>query len=441
MLDSSDLLAYEQLLADSAGTLPTKSGQSPTPFAGKPKEIQEEINNLILTYNSELKQWYKYFTNVDKVEFEEGFMMVARQFWRFLEVCKILNVSFPLSFFDRIYLRGKKTFFSLRYNPFYGATGKKDEWRATTPEMEISKKDTFEQIEERKDDISLERVDKSSLIPIKPYEGGHFHSSNLFDNAYNRDQMDMTDEELPIEDIEPFEKEDVHDPMRSMLFRHFVEGIIRAAYLYYINDSRPLKAKLSSLFNDKLKPNLPEIAKRGKRKEYASPIPGLVFTYEELLKPFNKDLLEIFRMYSGQAKVKHDQFLDNTLSVATFKEMLETVLGKENATLELLLNLVEEGFDEDKRYSAMQKKEDISNEEKTQMEEEYVKCLMAYELVYYEYKRMILQLAQHVKGVKELKEEKLKEFVNEWVDKLRRKETKTVLPYKRTWKVSEKEIK
>jgi len=441
MLDSSDLLVCEQLLTDSSGALPTKLGQSPALFAGKPKEVQEEINNLILTYNSELKQWYKYFTNIDKIEFEEGFMMVSRQFWRFLEVCKILNVSFPLSLFDRIYLRGKKTFFSLRYNPFYGAMGKKGDWRAATPEMEISKKDTLEQIEEKKNDLSLEKADKSSLIPIKPYEGGNFQSANLFDNIFPMDQMDMTDEELPIEDIEPFEKEDVHDPMRPMLFRHFVEGIIRAAYLYYTNDPKPLKAKLISLFNEKLKPNLPEIPKRGKRKEYTSPNPGLVFTYEELLKPFNNDLFEIFRMYSRQAKAKHDQFLDYTLSVATFKGMLETVLGKENTTLELLLSLVEEGFDEDKRYAAIQKKEAISDEDKTQMEKEYVCCLMGYELIYYEYKRIILQLTQHVKKVKEIKEEELKEFVNEWVDKLRRKQTKTVLPYKRTWKVSEKEIK
>lgn len=446
MLDSSDLLACEQLLAEGSSGSPAKPGQSSSfgQFAGKPKEIQEEINNLILTYNSELKQWYKYFTNIDKTEFEEGFMMVARQFWRFLETTKILCVGFPLARFNRVYLRGKKTFFSLRYNPFYGAMGRKNEWRAGTPELDISKRERTEvepsQAEEKKED-SMEKGDKSSLIPIKPYEGGHFQSTGLFDNISPMDQMDMTDEELPIEDIEPFEKEDAHDPMRPMLFRHFVEGIIRAAYLYYINANVPLKTKLATLFNEKLRPNLPEIAKRGKRKEYAGPGAGLVYTYEELLRPFDKELQQIFKMYSRQAKTKHDHFVDCTLSVSTLKDMLETVLGRDGATRELLVSLVETGFEEESRLASIGQREGIAEEEKSQMEEEYMQALMAYELIYYEYKGIILQLTRHVKGVQDIKEEELKEFVNVWVDKLKRRETKMKLPYRRVWKTTEKEIK
>ena len=451
MLDSSDLLSMEQYLHPENTGLPIKkSGQSPTlggQFAGKPKEIQEEINNLILTYNSELKQWYKYFTNIDRIDFEEGFMMVSRQFWRFLEVCKILNVGFPLSQFNRIYLRGKKTFFSLKYNPFYGSDSKKDEWRPATPELDISKKDNktgaIDQNppEDKKEDLSLEKADKSSLLPIKPYDTEHLPNANFFDNVSGMDQIDITDEELPIEDIEPFEKEDVHDQMRPMLFRHFVEGIIRAAYLYYINDSGSLKSKLNSLFTDKLKPNLPEVAKRGKRKDFVAPKPGLVYSYEELLKPYDKDLFSLFKLYSRQSKLKIDNFFDYTLSVTTLKNMLEIVIGKEATTIDLLLKLLEVNFDEGQRYFTIQNKEGIPEENKKQMGEEYIRALMSYEMIYYEFKGIILELIKHIKKTDKITAAIIKDFVNDFIEKLKKKETRTKLPYKRSWKVSEKEIK
>eukprot|EP00831_Metopus_contortus_P033147 TRINITY_DN2662_c0_g1_i1.p1 TRINITY_DN2662_c0_g1~~TRINITY_DN2662_c0_g1_i1.p1 ORF type:complete len:450 (+),score=92.30 TRINITY_DN2662_c0_g1_i1:3-1352(+) len=133
MIDSSDLIAIENLKSKVLSGPPSKG--IPGQPGVKQKELQEEINNFILTKTSKIKHWYKVFSNVDPVEFEEGFMMVNRQFWRLLETCKILNVGFSLAQFNRIYLQGKKTFFSLRYTqPDEAELRKELDFRAKTTE-------------------------------------------------------------------------------------------------------------------------------------------------------------------------------------------------------------------------------------------------------------------------------------------------------------------
>ena len=436
MIDCADLIVLEQLLPPEKIRSPAKGSGSPTastggPFTGKPKEVQEELNNIMLIHNSELKHWYKYFCGVDRVEFEEGFMMVARQFWRLLSTCKVLHPGFSLAHYNRIYLKGKKTFFSLKYNPFYGSEGRKEEWRPTTTEsdgMQGEGKAGGEAVRllEAKKEDSIER---SALTPVKPRESEAL-PGEIFDEApiqHNNEEYD----DSAIEEMELFEKEDVHDAMRPMLFRHFAEAIIRAAYLYYINDaSESIKGKLNAFFTEKLKPNLPEVAKRGKKKEFDALKPSLAYLYEETLKPYEKILLSVFKLHSKQSKQKMDQFDDYTLSVKTLFDMVKTAFGEGLIKLEDFIKMIELSFDDTKTSKAIG------------ITLEHIDNVMSYELIYYEYKGILLELIKHINKKKDedIKEDHIKDFVIKWLGKLRRKETKIKVAQKRVWPNSEKDL-
>ncbi len=452
MIDCSDLVVMEQLLLDTQQqkqqASPSKSPGHPGQISTKPKEIQEEVSNIMLTHHSELKQWYKFFTGVDRIDFEEGFMMVARQFWRLLAVCKVLNPAFTLAQFDRIYLKGRKTSFSLKYNPFDGVEGKREgEWRPTTTESEeISKKENktgpavggaespIKLVEAKKDESMDKAADKSGITPVHGRENSHF--MNMAEEGEgNRMEYEMSDEELPIDELETLGREDVHDPLRPLLFRHFAEAVIRAAYLYYVNEPGSIKAKLSTFFNDKLKPGLPEVAKRGKKKDYDAPKPGAAFVCEEMLKPFEKDIFDIFKLYSRQAKHKMERFSDYTITVKTFVKMAETTLGKEAVKFETLLGMIDGGYSEN--YATVSRSE---GPDKSVRLGEYVRSLMSAELIFYEYKGLILELIRVTKKVQEIKEDVLKGFVDQWVTKLKRKVTKVRAVPRRMWTSSEKDV-
>lgn len=55
---------------------------------GGPKEIEKEVQNIMLRNNSDLKSWYKlYARKVEAQKSEESFSMTLRQIWRFLRDC------------------------------------------------------------------------------------------------------------------------------------------------------------------------------------------------------------------------------------------------------------------------------------------------------------------------------------------------------------------
>eukprot|EP00829_Urostomides_striatus_P001802 TRINITY_DN11952_c0_g1_i1.p1 TRINITY_DN11952_c0_g1~~TRINITY_DN11952_c0_g1_i1.p1 ORF type:complete len:181 (+),score=60.01 TRINITY_DN11952_c0_g1_i1:44-586(+) len=159
-------------------------------------------------------------------------MMVSRQFWKLLESCGLFSPSFTLAHFNRIYLKGKKSFFSLKYNPLDDQ--KDGEWRPITANSVTSPKD--KKVEEK---IAEAKIEDSVITPVKTAENGE--NSPITDilqdvqKSKSRINYDINeDEEMSIEELNPSEKIDVHDPLRPLLFRHFAEGITRAAHLFYI---------------------------------------------------------------------------------------------------------------------------------------------------------------------------------------------------------------
>ena len=83
-------------------------------FESNPKEVEKEVQNILLRNNSDLKQWYKYYSKkVEAQKSEESFSMTLRQVWRFLRDCQVIGPDATLASFDRVYFQGKKNHFSL----------------------------------------------------------------------------------------------------------------------------------------------------------------------------------------------------------------------------------------------------------------------------------------------------------------------------------------
>lgn len=81
---------------------------------GGPKEIEKEVQNIMLRSNSDLKNWYKiYARKVEAQKSEESFSMTLRQVWRFLRDTQVIGSDCTIAEFDRVYNQGRKNHFSL----------------------------------------------------------------------------------------------------------------------------------------------------------------------------------------------------------------------------------------------------------------------------------------------------------------------------------------
>lgn len=119
LLDISDLIEMEVQTAVSG-----------------PKEVEKEVQNIMLRNNSDLKAWYKlYARKVEAQKSEESFSMTLRQVWRFMRDCQIIGPDCTLAQFDRVFNQGRKNHFALKPKqvqdaklPSLPSTGRKKEY-------------------------------------------------------------------------------------------------------------------------------------------------------------------------------------------------------------------------------------------------------------------------------------------------------------------------
>lgn len=80
----------------------------------KAKEIEKEIQNILLRHNSDMKKWYKYYAKkVEAEKTEESFALTLRQIWRFFRDTKLVSCNSTLAAINRIFNQGKKNHFTL----------------------------------------------------------------------------------------------------------------------------------------------------------------------------------------------------------------------------------------------------------------------------------------------------------------------------------------
>jgi len=95
-----------------------------------PEETLKEVQNILLRHNSELKQWYRiYSRKIEAHKCEESFAMTLRQVWRFLRDTHLVSANSTLAQFDRVYNEGVKNHFTLlgskdqdKFDKMYGVS-------------------------------------------------------------------------------------------------------------------------------------------------------------------------------------------------------------------------------------------------------------------------------------------------------------------------------
>lgn len=263
LIDISDLIEFEQ----------------------NPVEVEKEVQNILLRNNSEMKSWYKYYAKkVESQKSEESFALTLRQIWRFLRDCQIVGPDATLASFDRVYFQGKKNHFTLlgqkdknKFNYMQPSKGDdliKGEDLATGHELSNRGKPKQPQPLDKLD----AGIDDNSVIK-KAEEGSDF--SDL-------DEEEEEDAESLKKMFKAVvEAEDLHQSQKVVLQRQFFEAIVRAASVKYANKAElpTLAEKLDSLFKSKLSPNATKNKAKSLEEEKQFKIAEKVFEeYETQLK-------------------------------------------------------------------------------------------------------------------------------------------------------------
>ena len=224
----------------------------------------KDVENVLLRYLSDMKAWYKFYTNKDSnsdgndsnikenkastnqvndKEINEtvldnndiGFAMEMKDLWKFIRDSNIISLDFSLASFNRIYFRGPKNYIEMYLCP---------------DEIKLYSKEYYEyiynMIQKSKDDFMFKNREKF-LNPLNTYLNQGQDFSNLL--------------------FKPSEIEinvDIHYKKNVILLRHFFESIVRIAYLKYFQSNESLYKKIRNLIDNfiKLNQNLKKIAKK-----------------------------------------------------------------------------------------------------------------------------------------------------------------------------------
>jgi hypothetical protein len=270
---------------------------------------------------------------------------------------------------------------------------------------------------------------EKEIIPINSRELSKEHKDSIDCSNIVPNEIPIINEEHLV--VEEFTDEsDVHYNMRPMLFRHFVEAIVRASFVYYQDSDASLKDKSEWFLKEKLAPRLDEVISKESSHE-----PSLSFKHNKALESVKKELFELFKFHSLDT---NDKFFDYTISVSGFIEMAAKVLDELKMKKIDLVGLIERDYDTECTADAILENADLTEEEKNEQYEVHVKSLLNKELIYYEFKELILELAYYY--TKDLTEDKLKEFLKHWIRINSSKEIRKQIKPKRKWIPTDKEL-
>jgi hypothetical protein len=170
-------------------------------------QIHKDIKNLLLRYNSDLRSWYRFYNSKQHDDLEETFALTNKFFWKLLRDTRILNPKSSLASINRLILAGTKNNFSI--------TTARDAIR-TKLHIQRSK-------------MNFELV----IISIGEYLRNNVGSRDTYQKLI--DAADFEAYESPKDNHSYFTESrfDIHDENRILLYRQFVDALIRVAYLRY----------------------------------------------------------------------------------------------------------------------------------------------------------------------------------------------------------------
>ncbi|CAK59186.1 unnamed protein product (macronuclear) [Paramecium tetraurelia] len=165
--------------------------------------IDQNVQTMLLRHNYTLKTHYKFFANkFESMLYEDTFSLSLEGFWKIARDAKLLNQNYSLAELNRNFLQGSKNNYRLKYDRL---------------ELNVE----IDVLSRQGSNINLQELNDL------------FHQQMAFD-CISTEKINYQDFQL--KDV-TFKKkvEDIHDPRRCILFRHFIELIVRLSYLKYGN--------------------------------------------------------------------------------------------------------------------------------------------------------------------------------------------------------------
>lgn len=202
-------------------------------------EVEKEIQNILLRYNSDIKKWYKiYSKKVEAVKSEESFALTLRQVWRFFRDAKIISSESTLAIIDRVFNQGSKNHFTILgekdKHKFHLAASKVGEWRPTTDKTneKITPPILEAVVGERSEGpINIENNEEvKNPEDIGRNVGDSFIIEKTDDIKIESSKLDIldSDSEDDIEEFAELDAENLHESTKAILQRQFFEAIVRA---------------------------------------------------------------------------------------------------------------------------------------------------------------------------------------------------------------------
>ncbi len=278
-----------------------------------------EVENTMLRHLSEMKMWYRYYTNKDNQKEEnpsinasvmddkisskdiymekkisinphvnkdssnkdvqylksispnnqhnssillEGiysndlaFAMELRDLWKFLRESNILNSEFSLAQFNRLFFKGPKNYIEMFMYP-----------EEITNNGKVYDYIYF-MIAKSKEEYTIKYREKLITSNITNNMFASVYTStttSINNNHYNNNMITerniFQDSNSKLINLKDFESEafndNLHNKRQTILLRHFYEAILRSAYLRYTHINIPLHSKINNLIDTCIKTNI-----------------------------------------------------------------------------------------------------------------------------------------------------------------------------------------
>jgi hypothetical protein len=274
----------------------------------------KEVENILLRNLSDMKTWYKYYTNKDKEKEENNsnnhsviqtqnedkeskpsamigsnnnneratgliggnnflifdgifnndisFSMEMKDLWKFLRDSMVISSEFSLAQFNRLFYKGKNNCFEMFsvpedieqkyiYEYLYGLIKKsKEEFQYRFRDKYISTNLIL--------DLNLKENQSQGNNSVSKDNESNFNSIKE-DNKVNKSKTigisRFENTSSSNKNIQYDYQFDIHNKKQTILLRHFFEAIVRAAYLRFFSNTQSLGTKLSLLIDTCIKKN------------------------------------------------------------------------------------------------------------------------------------------------------------------------------------------
>lgn len=273
------------------------------------------VMKMLLSRHSDLIRLYSYYRKKyepldENKEIGTGLRLFS--FWRFLIECRLLNINLSIPSFNRLYSVNKRNTYTQRHDA---------------------------QILQKKIDrlhVDTERIQREELITVPQQEREFEEDIDYF--IFENLSADL---------------ESYHDGNRIMLFRNFVDALLRAIYLKY-DDLECVHTKLNKLLSEQINPIIQE-----------KKIPKALFADEDILQEkvavlisqydefFEEQIADIILRNDDRCDPRDRKYLsiNDLITLQRDCGMLES-----NECLQILMNIIERYHDPETTFINMHRK-------------------------------------------------------------------------------------